>query len=129
MRGFVINTAVTAVAFLVLTKLYSQIKFDGTVVELVALAIVFGLVNAIIKPVIKLLSFPISVMTLGLFGFVINGLMLLLVAWLADTFLKLDFTVAGFAKSGLSIDAFVAAIIGSIVLSVISSVIGLVVHD
>jgi len=128
-RGFAINVAVTAIAFFVLTKLYSQIKFDGTVVQLVLLAVVFGLVNAFIKPVIKLLSFPITAMTLGLFALVINGALLLFVAWLSDNFLKIDFSVGGFPHSGLSIDAFVAAIVGSIVLSVISAAIGLVVHD
>ena len=129
MRGFVINVAVTAIAFVVLTKLYTQIKFDGSIVQLVILAVVFGLVNAFIKPVIKLLSFPITAMTLGLFSLVINGALLLLVAWLSDNVLKLDFTVAGFPHSGLSIDVFVAAIVGSIVLSIISAGIGLIIHD
>ena len=50
----------------------------------------FGVINALIKPIVKVLSFPISAMTLGLFGFVINGGLLLLIAWVADRVDKVD---------------------------------------
>jgi putative membrane protein len=98
-------------------------------VGLVILAIVFGLVNAFIKPVVKILSFPISMMTLGLFGIVINAGLLLVVAYAADSIAGLDFTVGGFPADGITADTLVGAVIASLALSVISTVVGLVVHD
>ena len=68
-------------------------------------AIVIGLVNIFIKPVLILLTLPINILTLGLFTFVINALMLLLVAKLVD---------------GFNVDGFLAALLGSVVLSIIS---------
>ena len=75
------------------------------------LAIVFGLVNALIRPVFKLLSCPIILLTLGLFTLVINALMLQLSAWLGRGF-GIRFWV----------DGFVAAFLGAIVISVVSTV-------
>ena len=129
MRGFLIGVAGTAIAIAILIYVLPQVEFNGTVVQLVIVAVVFGLVNGFIKPIVKLLALPITAITLGLFSLVINGLLLLLVAWIANDFLKIDFTVGGFPTEGLSLDAIFAAIIASIVLSIISTLIGLVVHD
>jgi len=129
MRHFLIGTAATAIAFAIVAWLLPQVDFGGTIVQLVLVAVVFGVVNGVIKPVVKLLSFPITAMTLGLFGLVINAALFLLVAWVCSEFLSIKFTVGGFPASGLSIDAFVAAFIGSIVLAIVSTVVGLVVHD
>ena len=68
-------------------------------------------------------------MTLGLFGVVVNGLLLLLVAYVANTWFDIPFTIAGFPDSALSIDAIIAAIVASIALGLITTVIGLVVPD
>ncbi len=129
MRHFIIGTIATAVAFAIVAWLLPQIDFTGSIPQLLLLAIVFGVVNGIIKPVVKLLSFPITAMTLGLFSFVINAALFLFVAWIAGEFLDIPFTVGGFPDHGLGLDAFIAALIGSIVLSIVSTVIGLVIHD
>ena len=129
MRHFIIGTIATAVAFAIVQWLLPQVNFDGTIPQLLLVAIVFGVVNGVIKPVVKLLSFPINAMTLGLFGLVINAALFLLVAWVCGEFLDIKFTVGGFPGSGLSLDAFIAALIGSIVLSIVSTVVGLVIHD
>src|SRR3954453_7385851 len=83
MRHFVIGTAATAIAFAIVAYLLPQIDFSGSVPQLILLAVVFGVVNGFIKPVVKLFSFPITAMTLGLFGVVINAALFLLVAWVA----------------------------------------------
>lgn len=75
-------------------------------------AVVMGLVNAILKPILKILTFPISILTLGLFSVVLNVLLIMLV----------DYFVSGF-----TIDGFIWAVIFSVVLSVVSSVVGTVV--
>jgi putative membrane protein len=131
MKGIVIGIAATAIAFAILVKVLpsSMVKFDGGAEQLVILAIVFGLVNAFIKPVVKMLSFPISMMTLGGFGIVINAALLLLVAYVADSYASLAFTVGGFPKHGVTADTVVGAIVASVVLGIISTIVGLVVHD
>jgi putative membrane protein len=130
-RGFIIGVAATAIAFAILTYLLppSMVDFDGGIQELVILALVFGVVNGFIKPIVKFLSFPISMMTLGLFGIVINAALLLVVAWAADSYFGVDFTVGGFPATGLTADTFVGAVVASVALGIISTIVGLVVHD
>jgi putative membrane protein len=130
-KGIVIGIAATAIAFAILVNVLpsSMVRFKGGAEELIVLAIVFGLVNAFIKPVVKLASFPISMMTLGGFGIVINAALLLLVAYLADTYASLSFTVGGFPSKGITADTVVGAVVASVALSVISTIVGLVVHD
>ena len=79
------------------------------VLTLLAVAVIFGLVNAIVRPVVRLFTLPLLVVTLGLFTFVVNALMLLLTAWIGDQ-LQLAFEV----------DGFVAALLGALVISVVS---------
>ncbi len=129
MKGFVIGILVTAVAFAILAYVLPQVEYKGDAIALIALAAVFGVVNALIKPVVKLLSFPINMMTLGLFGLVINGLLLLLTVGAANTLFDVPITVGGFPADGLTLDSIAAAIIAAIVLGLITTVIGLVVHD
>ena len=89
-----------------------------------AVALIFALVNTYIKPIVKALSFPISLMTLGLVAFVINAGLLLLVAWIAKDVFKIGFTIGGFPPN-LNADAVVAALLGSIVISIVSVALGL----
>jgi putative membrane protein len=129
MKGFLIGVAVSAVAFVVIAAFIPQIKIGDQVLQYAALGLVFGVVNALIKPIVKLFSFPITAMTLGLFGLVINAAMLMLVSWLCVEVFDIPFTIAGFPESGLSIESIAWAFVASIGLSLISTVIGLVVHD
>jgi putative membrane protein len=128
MRGFVINTIATAIAFAAMAYLLKpNIQYEGDVVGLIVLAVIAGIVNGLIKPIIRLLSLPVRLATLGLFSLVINAGMLLLIAWLAGK-VNIDFTIKGFPPD-FSVDALVWAIIGSIVLSIISTIIGFFVPD
>jgi putative membrane protein len=127
MRGFIIGTVATAITFWVVAYLLPQIDYGGDLVGLAILAVIAGIVNGLIKPIVKLFSLPLTVMTLGLFGLVINAGMLLLIAWLSDL-VGLTFSVGGFPPD-LSIDALVAALIGGIAITIVGSIVGLVVHD
>jgi putative membrane protein len=118
MRGFVIGTIATAIAFAVMIWLLPNIDYKGDVVPgLLIIALIAGVVNGLIKPIVRLLALPVRMATLGLVGFVINAGMLLLIAWISDK-LDISFTIAGFPP-----------VVGSIVLSIVSTVIGLVIHD
>src|SRR5690242_21291476 len=83
--------------------------------KLLAVALVFALVNSYIKPIVKALSMPIGLLTLGLVGFVINAAMLLLVA-LASGQLKLGFKVGDFPPDVTS-DTIVGALLGALIIS------------
>lgn len=128
MKSFIIGTVATAITFLVVTKLLPQIAFGGPIVpDLLIIAVIAGLVNGLIKPVAKILSFPLSMMTFGLFGLIVNAALLLLIAWVAHQ-IKIDFTVGGFPPK-ITADTVVAAVLGSIAMSVVGSVVGMAVRD
>jgi putative membrane protein len=130
-KGIVISIAATAIAFAILVNILPAgiVHFGGGTVDLVILAVIAGIVNGFVKPVVKMLSFPISMMTLGLFGVLVNGAMLLIVAWGAEKLAKIPFTVGGFPTHGITADTIIGAVVAAVVLSIISTIVGLVVHD
>jgi putative membrane protein len=128
-KGLVLGIATTAVAFVILTMMLPQVKYDGDILHLVVIATLIGLANGLIKPVLKALTFPINIMTMGLVGIVINAGVILGVAWVTDKVLKITFTIGGFPVHGITADAVLTAVIASVVLGLITAVIGLVVHD
>jgi putative membrane protein len=129
MRGFILGTLATALAFAILTFLLKpNIAYEGDIFPgLIILALIAGLVNGLVKPIVNLLALPVRLATLGLISFVINAIMLLLVAWLSSL-LDISFTVGGFPPD-FGVDAILWAIVGSIVLSIINAVIGHFVPD
>jgi putative membrane protein len=115
-----INAAALFVAVKVLPAQYLSFNWGNDWWKLLAVALVFALVNTYIKPIVKGLSMPISLMTMGLVAFVINAAMLLLVAAVSGQ-LKLGFKVGDFPPT-VSIDTIVGAILGAVIISVVSTV-------
>lgn len=99
MRGFLFRLVITALGLWLAATIVPGVELKGWG-ALLAAALVLGIVNAVIRPVILVLTLPLTVLTLGLFILVVNGISLYLVAWL----------VPGFSLSGLG-----SAILGSIV--------------
>jgi len=116
----VINAIALFVAVKVLPSNLLSFNWGNDWWKLLVVALVFALVNSYIKPIVKALSFPISIMTLGLIAFVINAAMLLLVA-LASNTLKLGFKVGDFPPS-ITSDTIVGALVGALIISVVSTV-------
>ena len=116
----VINAIALFVAVKVLPSNLLSFNWGNDWWKLLVVALVFALVNSYIKPIVKALSFPISIMTLGLVAFVINAAMLLLVA-LASNTLKLGFKVGDFPPS-ITSDTIVGALVGALIISVVSTV-------
>jgi len=114
---FLIRLAVNAAALYVATRMVSGISYTGEPIGLAAVALVFAVVNTIIKPLVQLLSFPVIFLTLGLFLLVINSLMLLLTSRVSES-LGFGFTVRGFGA------AFVGAIVVSLVSLLLNAVLG-----
>jgi putative membrane protein len=121
----IVKVLINAVAVYAAVLLVPQIvfSFGDDWWKLVAVALVLALINTYIKPIVKALSFPITLLTVGLFALVLNALLLLLVAFISDQF-KLGFKIGDFPPK-FTADAFVGALLGSIVISIVSTVLGL----
>ncbi len=129
MRGFIVGTIVTAIAFYILTRFLPQyVNYDGEAIGLLVLAAIFGVVNGLIGPIVRTLALPLTFMTMGLVGFAINAGLLLLTAVIAQAF-KVDLTIGDIPPTQLSIDTIVAAVVGAVVLSIVSTAVRLVVRD
>lgn len=133
MRGFIVGTVATAIAFWIVAVVFPEylgldfLRYEGEIVGLIALALIFGVINGLIGPIVRLIALPITFMTLGLFGFVINGILLIVVAWIAQN-LDLTFTVGDYPPD-FNATTIVAAIVGAVVLGVVNSIAHSVVKD
>ena len=87
-------------------------------VTLIVVAVIFGVVNAILRPLVRLLSFPLIILTLGLFTLVVNGFLLLVTGWISE-WLDVPF----------SVDGFWPAVLGAIIISIITFVINVALPD
>ena len=92
--------------------------------KIIAVALIFGVINTFIRPIVKALSLPITLLTMGAAGLVINAGMLLLLAWVSKS-LALPFKIGSFPPT-LNADAFVAALLGGIVISIVSTALTMV---
>ncbi|HUQ43983.1 MAG TPA: phage holin family protein [Candidatus Limnocylindria bacterium] len=99
------------------------LKFQGNWWHVIVVALILALVNSYLKPILKALSFPITLLTMGLFALVLNAVMLLLVAFIADV-VDINFTIGGFPPK-FTADSAIGALLGSIVISVVSIVLGM----
>ena len=95
MRSLVLHWLLNAAALWVAAWLLPGLDFQGTLVQLLMVAAVFGIVNSLLRPILTVLTCPLIVVTLGLFTLVINALMLLLTGWLSVRW-DLGFSVTGF---------------------------------
>lgn len=132
MKGFILAIAAGAIAFLLLLQILpsSLIRIRGDLwPNQILVAVVIGLVNSTIKPIVQALSFPVSLLTMGLSGFAINAGLLLGIAWGIHAFTAVRFTIGGWPISDLSSDTVVGAVVASALLSLITAAVGLVVHD
>jgi putative membrane protein len=114
MMNFLIRLFVNALALAAAAWLLDGIQMSGGFWDVLLVALVFGLLNAILKPILLFLSLPFLIVTLGLFALVVNAVMLLITASLLD-----DFAVAGFWT----------AVLGSIVISLVTMILGGLLKD
>ncbi len=81
-----LKTLITAAALYVAVVLLDGLEFDGTIPALLVIALFLGVVNAVVRPILKVLALPAILLTLGLFLLVINAVVLSIVIWLAEQF-------------------------------------------
>jgi putative membrane protein len=110
---------ISALALVAAAWLVPGIRVEGRAwVAYAGMAVVLGLVNAVIKPLLKVLTCPLIVLTLGLFLLVVNALTLLIAAKIADA-----------VGIGFHVDGFVPALVGSLIVSVVTWVLSISVRD
>jgi len=123
MKRFVVRLLINSVALWLTTLIVTGVTIvsygpaDDTlafVLTLVLVALIFGLVNGIIGNLIRIVAFPLYILTLGLIALLVNGLLLLLVAWISD--------LIGF---GLTVESFWWGVLGAVVLGLLSWLIGI----
>ncbi len=119
--SFLIRWLVTAIAVAAAVWLVPGIELiggDSAWIGIVIFALILSLVNISVKPLMQILSLPITVITLGIFYLIVNTIMLYLAAWLANGLFGIGFWISGFGS------AFLASIVISIVSAVVNSLIG-----
>ena len=126
MLRFLITTVANAFGLWIANNLIPQITLtpyggDGlveTVGTYLVVGAIFGLVNAVLGTLIKIIAFPLYIISFGLISFVVNGALLLLVAYLSTLIGTEVFAIEGFTQEGLTIDTLGFAILGAIVISI-----------
>lgn len=111
----VIQTLVNAAALYVAVLVVPNLEFSGEWWKLLLVAFIFGLINTFVRPVLRIFTLPITIMTLGIFLLVINALMLLLTGAISS---ELDL--------GFRVGDFIAALLGSIVISLVGMALSMV---
>ena len=119
MRNILIRLIINAVALYAATQVgITGLSFNGDWKTIVIVAFIFGLVNALVRPLLTLLTCPLLILTLGLFTLIINALMLALTGWIAAYF-----------HLGFVVDGFWAAFLGALVVSIISFILTLLLRE
>ena len=115
MLNAILKLLISALALYLVTRLYGGVSFEpgSTWVNIVIAALVMGIINALVRPVLLLLSLPVNILTLGLFTLVVNALMLMLVA----------------ALTALNVSGFGGAFVGAIILTILNWLIDLVLPE
>jgi putative membrane protein len=121
MIDFVVRVLINTLAVVVAVNVVPKIDAPNEIVKLLAIGLILGLINTYLKPIVKVLAFPVTLLTLGLVGLVINAAMLLLAALVSDQF-KLGFHIAGWPGGPFSLDVLLYAIVAGIVISIVSAV-------
>ena len=118
MSKLLLRWGINTIALYVAVRLLPGLQHTGSGVALLGVALIFGLVNAALRPVLVVLSCPLVVMTFGLFLLVINGLLLLITAWVSDVF-----------ELGFSVDGLGWGILGALVISLVSMFLSSLIRD
>jgi putative membrane protein len=120
-----IRVVINAIAFIAAVYLVPRVDFGGDVLKLIVVAAIFGLVNAYLRPIVKMLSLPLTLLTFGLVGLLINIAMVLVTALISDT-LKLGFRLADWPPGEITLSVILAALLVSVVVSIVSALLAVV---
>ena len=115
---FLLRLLINAAALWVATRIVPGVSHTGSGLNLLLVALVFGLLNALLRPLLAFLSCPLVILTLGLFTLVINAVILMLTS-----------ALSGSLGIGFHVDGFWAAFLGALVVSIVSILLSIFVRD
>jgi putative membrane protein len=124
MLDLVIRIVINAIALVAAIRLVPDADFDGGLVKLIAVAAVFGVMNAYLRPIVKALSLPLTLLTFGLVGLVINTALLMLLALLSGQ-LGLGLTLHGWPPGAIDLNVIITAVLAALVVSIVSTLLAL----
>ncbi len=126
MIDFLARLAINAIALIVAVMIVPRIRFDygDEWWRLLAVAAIFGVINAYIRPIVRALSLPLTLLTLGLVGLAINTAMLLLLAFVSGQ-LELGLRISGWPPGPFGVEVVLFAFLAAIVISIVSTALGL----
>ncbi|GIF15094.1 phage holin family protein [Actinoplanes teichomyceticus] len=121
--GIIIRLVITAISLWITTLVIDGIELSadtsaGKAGTLLAVAAIFGLVNAVLRPIIKTVGCGLYILTLGLMALIVNGLLFLLTSW-----------IAGELELGFHVDGFLSAVLGALLVGIVSWVLNMLVPD
>ena len=125
MVDLLIRVLINAVALVAALKFVPGAVFSGQLWQLAVVALIFGLVNAYLRPIVKLLSLPLNLVVFGVVGMIINIAMVMVAAAISDN-LNIGFTLGGWPPGAIELDTLIAAFLTSLVISVVSTLVALV---
>ncbi len=114
LRLILLRWAIVAVAIAVAAAVLPSVEVDGGFFGLIGIALIFGLVNALIGPIVRLVSLPATMLTFGLFGLVINGILLAITAGITDN---------------LDVGGFFSVVLAALVISLLTTILAALVPD
>jgi putative membrane protein len=106
--GVLVKVVIGAAALWVAVQVVPGLEFDGSVVALLLVALILGVINAVVRPILTVLSLPLVLLTLGLFLLVVNAIALAIVIWVSEAL-----------ELGLTSDGFTATFLGALVVSLV----------
>lgn len=112
LRGFLVNLVVIAIAVWVGAALVPGVEVEGGVLTYLWIALLFGIVNAILGPILHLLALPLTILTFGLFALLVNGALLAITAWISG--------------DNLNVSGFWGTVLGALVISIVSAILWLI---
>lgn len=118
MRSLLIRWLINTLAIYVAVQIVPGVQYTGGPIGLIVVALLFGLVNATLRPLLTFLTCPLVLLTLGFFLFVINGMMLMFTAWLSTQF-----------DIGFAVDGFGSAIWAGLLISIVSVLLSIMVGE
>jgi putative membrane protein len=107
--GVLLRILITAAALWVAVLVVPGLEFDGSIPTLLLVALILGVINAVVKPILTIISIPLIVLTLGLFLLVVNAIALAIVVWVSDSF-----------ELGLTSEGFGSTFLGAVVVSIVA---------
>jgi len=119
-----VRVVINAIAFVVAVQVVPNVHAPTDYVKLAIIALVFGVINGLLRPIVQFLSLPLKLVTFGVLGFIINTGLVILTALISERF-ELGFRLAGWPPGEITLSTLIAALLVALVVSVVATLVAL----